>query len=412
MATYPKMYRVTRQFTEPVLDDLQTEVKVAVSALVANRKLAPGSKIGIAVGSRGIASLSIILKAIVLELNQLGFRPYLIPAMGSHGGANSTGQMQVLQNLGIDFKELNVECLAEMSTNVIGKTSHEVPIHFAETALKLDGLLICNRIKPHTRFTGNVQSGLLKMMTVGLGKETGAATYHRAEREIEFDDLIREAACVIIEKTPIIGGIALIENQSKQIAEIYSVPANEMIDREPALLKRAMELVPRLPLQKIDLLIVDEMGKEISGTGMDTNVVGRKFNDHASCPKDWCQTSLIYIRGLTAATAGNATGIGMAEFTNPEAVAQVDWVKTRINSITAGHPTAAMCPVVLDDDKAVIEAAMQIAGENLRILHIRNTAQLKEVFVSQSGLDELKVLEPNCVISDCDYYYCENLHGF
>ncbi|HBN76917.1 MAG TPA: [Fe-S]-binding protein [Planctomycetaceae bacterium] len=412
MVNYPTMYRVKRQFDGPVVNDLQTEVKTSINALLANHKFIPGAKIGIAVGSRGIASLAKIIKAIVLEVRNSDFKPFLIPAMGSHGGATPAGQRQVLQNLGINFSELNLECLAEMSTSVIGTTSDDVPVHFAQTAMEMDGLLICNRVKPHTRFTGNVQSGLLKMMTVGLGKENGAATYHRAERELEFDNLIREAAGIIIVNTPIIGGIALIENQSKQVAELISVPKYEMIDREPALLKRASELVPRLPLQKIDLLIVDEIGKEVSGTGMDTNVVGRKFNDHVSHPQDWCQTSLIYIRGLTCATAGNATGIGMAEFTNPEAVTQVDWVKTRINSITAGHPTAAMCPVVLDDDKAVIEAAMQIAGENLQILHIRNTAQLNEVYVSQSGLDELQQLEPSCVISSCDNYYGEYLHGF
>ena len=186
---------------------------------------------------------------------------------------------------------------------------------------------------------------------------------------------------------------AIRASNREDIVNIAAISARDFIQREPDLLIQAESLMSRLPLEQIDLLIIDELGKEISGSGMDTNVVGRKENDHVSGKRDWCQTRLIYVRGLTAATAGNATGLGMAEFTRPEAVAEVDWQKTALNCITAGHPTAAMCPIVLGSDAAVLDAAESILGQPPRLVHIRNTLQLEHLFVSQACQAEIDTRE-------------------
>ena len=387
-----RLVPVLRQFEKPVVESVSTAVESECLSLLADVPTRAGERIAIAVGSRGIANLPLIVATLVHTCRAYGLQPFLIPAMGSHGGATAAGQTDVLRKLGIDPVALQVEIRADMETELLGTTASGLPVLCAREALQADHVLVCNRIKPHTRFTGTVQSGLQKMLLIGLGKHAGAAACHRLTHHLPFEQLVAEALPIILERAPIRGGLAIIENAAEQTAHIEAIPASQLASREPELLLRAMNFLPQLPVREIDLLIIDEIGKEISGTGMDTNIIGRKFNDHVSSVHDWCQTRLIYIRGITAATGGNATGIGMAEFTHPGVVKQVDWNKTAINCITSGHPTTAMCPVVLPHDRAVLEAASSIIGRELRIVHLRNTLHLDEVFVSENCLPDL---EPN-----------------
>jgi len=405
MPPFPSMFLVEREFPESKLQDVESVTRTIVARFCESASLTSGATIGLAVGSRGIAGQDRVIRAAVAELKARSLQPVLVPAMGSHGGATAEGQSGVLETLGIGPDALTIPCLATMQTTVLGQTSPGVPVHVSEAVKELDGLILCNRIKPHTRFTGKVQSGLLKMLTIGLGKHTGAAIYHEAAARMPFDDLIRDSVEIVLNRVPCLGGLALIENQGKQLAEIHGLTADEFVSQEPELLERASNLVARLPVEKVDLLIVEEIGKEISGTGMDTNVIGRKYNDHVSSAKDWCQTELIYVRGLTEATNGNANGIGMAEFTRREAIDRIDWPKTTVNAMTARHPTSAMCPDVFENDREVLEAVLPMCGESPRVVHVRSTGQLARVYVSEACLDEVRsVSETRSISEQSDYF--------
>jgi len=384
-----RLHRVDQSWPMPQVEDVAAETSLQIHSLLETSPCRPGDRVGLAVGSRGIAELRTIVSTIIGCLKERQLQPVLLPAMGSHGGATAEGQTEVLRKLGIDATQLGVEIDANMATEQIGVTPEGAPVHFAQSAMGVDHVLLCNRVKPHTRFVGPVQSGLLKMLVIGLGKQAGAATYHRVTHHVPFDQIVATAVEQIRSRVSVLGGLAIIENARDEVADLQAVPMSQLAEREPELLQRAEDLMARLPLREIDLLIVDELGKEISGTGMDTNVVGRKFNDHVSMPDDWCQTQLIYVRGLTAATTGNANGIGMAEFVRADVPPVVDWRKTAVNAITAGHPTAAMCPVALASDREVIEAAQSILGADLRLVHIQNTLQLSSLLLSESCLSQL-----------------------
>jgi len=413
MSHYPSMFRVVRPARDSSELDLDTALKNAVRQLVASSKITDHATVRIAVGSRGIADLGAVVGGLVRELRESStLKPELIPAMGSHAGATAPGQAALVRSLvGGQIVE-DLEIAASMETQQIGETSQGVPVHIAKSALEADGVIICNRVKPHTMFAGKIQSGLLKMMTVGLGKQAGAAAYHRASRSFPFDDFISEAASLIFQHVNILGGLALIEDGNGALARIETLRPEEFLSREPELLDEAIGHVPRLPVKQTDLLIVDEIGKEISGTGMDANVIGRKFNDHVSTERDWCQTSMIYVRGLTRTTGGNALGIGIAEFTNRDAVQQIDWQKTTMNAITSGHPTASMTPLVLDNDREIFDAVISIVGEQLRIVHVRNTLDLETTYVSESCLEEVEALAPAAEIDVQDNYYAQLVSGF
>lgn len=395
MGLGPELVEIRRSLSAPEISDLSGEVARQMERLLAESPVRPGATVAIGVGSRGIAELPLVVQGVVQEFRRHGALPFLVPAMGSHGGATPAGQIQVHRNLGVDAAALGIEVRAEMETDQLGTAPSGWPVHFSRAARQADHVFVINRVKPHTRFLGPVQSGLLKMLLIGLGKQAGAAACHRMAHHLPFQQLVAEGTGMIFREAPILGGLAIVENARDTVAHIEAIPATRIWEREPELLSLAESLMPRLPLTEIDLLIVDEIGKEISGSGMDTNIVGRKENDHVSGERDWCQTRLIYVRGLTVATGGNATGIGMAEFTRPEAVEQVDWHKTAINSITAGHPTAAMCPVVLASDREVLEAAESIVGHPPRLVHLRNTLHVEHLFVSHAILSEIVGREPS-----------------
>ena len=379
--------------------DVESSASFEMEKLLAVADFKAGQSVAVAVGSRGIANLSDVVSTIIKKLKQRGLKPFITPAMGSHGGATSDGQKSVLNSLGIFADQLEVDFRAEMETECLGKTSDAVPVHFSKAALSSDHVLLCNRIKPHTNFSGSIQSGLQKMLTIGLGKATGAAAYHQASHHLSFDKMIRESVELIKQKASLLGGIALLENAHKELCHIEAVPCSSLSKREPELLQQAEALIPRLPMKKIDLLIIDEIGKEISGTGLDTNVVGRKYNDHVSDKRDWCQTRFIHVRSLTQKTAGNATGIGIAEFCTQSAIEQIDWPTTIVNAITAGHPTSAMCPVTYQTDREVLDAVIRMLGEQAKIVQIKNTLQPNRLLVSQSCLEELKTTLPDAQFS-------------
>jgi hypothetical protein len=391
---FPNMLRLRQRFESRRLDDVAGETERQLSRLHLESSVRPGQSVAITVGSRGIANIAVITKAIVDHVRRLQAVPFIVPAMGSHGGGTAAGQREIIEGYGITEACLGCEIRASMDTVIVDTTPQGIPVHFDRHAFAADHVIVSGRVKPHTGFVGEIESGLHKMMLIGLGKHNGAKIYHRAIQEYSFLEIIRAVADVVLNRCRVIAGVAIVENAYDETALIEAVAPRDFFEREKALLELARQWMPRLPFAACDLLIIDEIGKNISGTGMDTNVIGRKYNDHAATDRDDVRCKRIFVRSLTAATHGNATGIGIAEFTNRRTAESVDPEKTRINCMTGGHPTAAMMPVVYDRDCDAIEAALQTIGmiepHQARIIQISNTLQVAEVLVSEAYRSELR----------------------
>jgi len=402
MSSFPRMLRVRQQFESQRLDDIPGEVDRQLRQLSLGSTIQSDQTVAITVGSRGIANIAVITKAIVDHVKSLGAQPILVPAMGSHGGGTAEGQRGIIEEYGVTEEAMGAPIRASMETVVVATTPQGIPVHFDRHAYEADHVIVAGRVKPHTGFVGEIESGLHKMMLIGLGKHEGAKIYHRAIQEYSFLEIIRAVGDAVLAKCGVAAGVAIVENAYDQTALIEAVPPSEFFEREKRLLETARRWMPRLPFPDCHLLIVDEIGKDISGTGMDTNVVGRKYNDHAATDRDDVSCKRIFVRSLTAATKGNATGLGMAEFTNRRTADAVDAVKTRINSLTGGHPTAAMMPVVFDTDREAIEAALLTVGlvepENTRVLQITNTLHVAELLVSEAYEPQLREREDLSVV--------------
>ena len=399
----PQAYRIRQHFPATRLKDVGAAVTAALSKLNLGEVIKPGDSVAVPVGSRGIANIALIIKSTVDYLKSLGAEPFIVPAMGSHGGGTAEGQAQVIASYGVTEAAMGVEIRSSMETVIVDQTPHGIPVHFDKNAYAADHVLVCGRVKPHTRFVGDIESGLHKMMLIGLGKHAGAKIYHRAIEDHSFEEIIKAVAASVLKKCSVIGGLAIVENSYDETGMIEAVAPENFYEREKELLEIARQWLPRLPFPKIDLLIVDRIGKNISGSGMDACVVGRKFNDHAATERDVVACKRIMIRGLTEETHGNACGIGLAEFTNERTVAGVDWQSTRINTITGSHPTAGMVPLVYPNDREAIEAALQTVGlvepETSGIVQIYDTLELSEVVVSETYLEEINSRDDLDIIS-------------
>ncbi|MCR9229811.1 MAG: nickel-dependent lactate racemase [bacterium] len=399
----PQAYRIRQHFPATRLKDVGAAVTAALSKLNLGKVIKPGDSVAVPVGSRGIANIALIIKSAVDYLKSLGAEPFIVPAMGSHGGGTAEGQAQVIASYGVTEAAMGVEIRSSMETVIVDQTPHGIPVHFDKNAYAADHVLVCGRVKPHTRFVGDIESGLHKMMLIGLGKHEGAKIYHRAIEDHSFEEIIKAVAASVLKKCSVIGGLAIVENSYDETGMIDAVAPENFYEREKELLEIARQWLPRLPFPKIDLLIVDRIGKNISGSGMDACVVGRKFNDHAATERDVVACKRIMIRGLTEETHGNACGIGLAEFTNERTVAGVDWQSTRINTITGSHPTAGMVPLVYPNDREAIEAALQTVGlvepETSGIVQIYDTLELSEVVVSETYLEEINSRDDLDIIS-------------
>ena len=349
-----------------------------------------GQQVAIAVGSRGIHQLSRIVLAVVEEVKKCGAVPVIVPAMGSHGGATAQGQALVLESYGITESTMGCEVISSMETILLGETPEGLPIYFDKVASESDHVVVVNRIKPHTRLAGRYESGLIKMLMIGLGKHLGASTYHQFFPDYNYclDRLVPSVVELLLERMPITCGLAIVEDAFENTSHLEAIPARQILSREPELLDKAKSLLPRLPFDHVDLLIVDQIGKEISGTGMDTNLIGRKSNDKAAAEKEFPKVRHIYVRSLTDQTAGNAAGIGIAEYCHRRVVQSLNVEKTKVNCITSAHPSAGAIPLVFDSDWEVIQAVLsQVASERQRAVKwvwIRDTLHVDRILLSES----------------------------
>lgn len=384
----PKLFRVRQHFEGQGESDPASKVTKELERIKLQDRIERGQTVAIAVGSRGISNLPQMVAAVVRHVQAVGGVPFIVPAMGSHGGGTAAGQVGVLESLGVSESLMQCPIKASMDTEIVGYTNSGLPIQFDVQALQADRLILINRVKPHTNFSGRYQSGLLKMMMIGLGKRNGAELYHRATHTSPFDRLIEEIVPKLLHVRPVTIALAVLENALEQTYSVEAVEAEQLLQREPELLEKASSLMPRLPFDQADLLIIDQIGKNISGTGMDTNIIGRKQSDKAAGEDEYPKLRLIYVRGLTEASHGNAAGIGLAEFCRSRILKQIDYQATRINSLTAGHVVAAAIPMHFEADREVLEAAATQAGlattEQLKWMWIKDTLHLTDVLCSEA----------------------------
>ncbi len=363
-----------------------------------------GKRIAIGLGSRGIHAIDKVARAVVDQIKLAGGEPFIVPAMGSHGGATAQGQIEVLKSLGIDEESMRCPIRATMDTVILGQSSAHfgnIPAHLDRFVTEADGLILINRIKGHTSFQGPLESGLHKMLAIGLGKEAGAVLLHSHGPQ-GLRDYMPEVARVLLQKINWVAGFAMVEDGNHHLAELKALSKEELDEGEKQLLQVAKRLTPDLPLKNVDVLIVDVMGKNFSGTGMDTNVIGRLRIDGQSEPLT-PQIKAILVLNLSTETHGNALGIGLADFTVKRVVQKIDWEITRKNVLTSGFIRRGFIPLVCENDETALQAALNYAFSeqpekinSARIMRIRNTLELECVQVSENLLAELR-LQPDFV---------------
>ncbi len=406
---HPRMLKVRQKFPRPKIDNIPVAVRAALAPLNLATRIKPGQTVALTAGSRGIANIPVVLKSVVQHLRDLGAQPFLVPAMGSHGGGTADGQRTVLESYGITEAFVGAPIRASMEVVELGKTPEGWPCYLDKIASTADHIGVVARIKPHTSYDGPVESGWMKMMMIGLGKHVGAAWYHRVLLEQPYDPVVRAVGRLMRQKAPIAFGLAVVENGYDETALVEAALPDDFEPVEERLLVSGKKWLARLPFHEADLLIIDEIGKEISGSGMDTNVVGRKRALKTAVIANQPMMRFIFIRGLSAHTHGNAAGIGFADFTTARLVKSMNYQATVINCCTSGYPEGANLPVHFESDKEVIDNALRIIGtrpeESARVMRIRNTLMLEEVEVSEPCLKELKAMTDFEVLGDADWTF-------
>ena len=387
------MVRLKQQFPRPRVENIPAAVRESLTKLHLEKTIKPRQSVALTAGSRGIANIPLILKSVVQHLKDLGAEPFLVPAMGSHGGGVAEGQREVLESYGITEAFVGAPIRASMEVISLGNTPEGYPVVLDKIASQANHIGVVARVKPHTSYHGPIESGLMKMMMIGLGKHVGALNAHKILLEQPYDGVVRAVGKVVRAKAPIAFGLATVENSYDDTAQIDAALPADFETIEEKLLVKAREWLPKLPFHQADLLIIDEIGKDISGSGMDTNVVGRKRAFKMKPPENQPNMRFIFVRGLTEHTHGNAAGIGSADFTTTRLVTSMNYSATVINCLTSGYPEGANLPVHLDSDKQVIDAALAILGtrdpQQACIVHIRDTLHIEDVEVSQPCLDTL-----------------------
>ena len=382
----PRVLPVRQTFPRPVEPDLEAAVRRELAPFMA--RVERGARIAVTGSSRGIVNLRQILAACVQVLKEAGAEPFLIPGMGSHGGATAEGQIGVLADThGITEATVGCPIRATMEVVQVGTTATGFPVFQDRYCHEADGVLVVNRVKPHTGFTERVESGICKMLVIGMGKQAGASRIHQQSLHHPMGRIVLDAARIIVESEcpRLLGALAVVENAFKETARVQGVALDDfdaLIAAEGELLEQAYELLPRLPFDDLDALIVDEMGKNISGSGMDSNVIGKKPG--LERPRIAC----IYVRGLTEVTHGNATGIGYADLFPRERFAEVDLNSTYMNAFTAKRPLVAKTPMLMENELQAMQVMLNFRPDadprSLRLAWIRNTAQLDTLWVSQA----------------------------
>jgi len=391
--TLPNMVRIRQVFDDAKLENVAGGVRAALTACPAYNAIRPGMKLALTVGSRGIASLPVIVRAIVDALKERGAEPFIVPAMGSHGGGTAEGQQEMLNELGVSEESAGCPIHSSMDVVEVGRLSDGFPVYMDKYAYNADGIVIFNRIKPHNAFRAKHESGLLKMLAIGLGKHMGAESSHM----MGFGHLARiieEVSDALLKTGKLVLGVGSIENAYDKVAEIVACGPEDFFRVDAESLKRAAANMPRLCVDKLDLLIVDAIGKEFSGGGMDGNITGRYATQYISGGPT---ISKIVVLDLTDKSHGNATGMGLADVIPKAMVKKIDLFKTYVNNITAKVPVSGRLPMHLDTEEMVIRCGLKTCDAtdypNARVMRIQNTLHLGDAFISEALLPEVTNLK-------------------
>ncbi len=386
----PHMARVRNNApTPPPLGDIAAVVHEQMQPASVRTMFKAGQRIAVGVGSRGIGRLPEIVAALIAELRALGTEPFIFPAMGSHGGATAHGQREVLLHLGITPERVGAPIEAQMETVEIGRADDGTPVRMDRLAQAADGIVFVGRVKPHTAFRGTYESGLAKMIAIGLGKQAGAAACH-ARGFVDMAEMVPKLARVALAHAPIRFGLAVLENAHDQPYKILLVPNEQIMEQEPGLLEEAKRAMPRIPFPSLDVLVIDEIGKNISGDGADPNITGRYPTPYASGGP---QVNKQVVLDLTAESGGNANGAGAADFTTVRLARKMDMGNTYPNALTSTVPGPVRLPMVLPSDRLALAAALltcNAVGREPQLMRIKNTLRLDEFWVSTGLLDQVR----------------------
>jgi len=389
---FPKLFRVRQLFDGAGLPDVTAATQAALAELPASQYIRPGMTVAVGAGSRGISNYDVIVRTVCGELKRLGANVFIVPAMGSHGGATAEGQLDVLLHYGITEKSMGVPIRSSMEAVDLGRAG-EFRVYQDRNAAGADAIVLINRIKPHTDFHGPIESGLLKMAAIGLGKQTGAHQFHQASVRFGHAQALLRIGREVLRLSKLAFGVGIIENQRHETALIRALPATTLEPEEMKLLEQARQLMPRLPYPEVDLLIVDEMGKNFSGSGLDTNVI-RRDADGSFIKPGSDAVRRIYVRSLHPHSYGNAVGIGLADFIHERLLQAMDHKATWVNALTALTPANARVPIHFPSDHAALETAMQTLGRtesaSAKILWIRNTLSCDAALASEAFLPETR----------------------
>ncbi|KYZ75899.1 hypothetical protein AXX12_11945 [Anaerosporomusa subterranea] len=398
----PQFMLVRQKFEDCSIKDISLTVIKELETFKLKEKLPQGAVVGITAGSRGINNIVTILKTAVNYLKEQGFKPCILAAMGSHGEGKTEGQLAVLESLGITEESMGAPILAGSETIEVGKTSNGLSAYINKNVYETQGVIVINRIKPHTALTGEIQSGLIKKCVVGLGGPSGAKQFHSLGVS-QLPSSIREIGTVLVNKCPIIGGLGIVENAYERTAVIKAIRADKFIEEEPALFRQALQLMPRLPFEEWDVLVIGEMGKNYSGTGMDTNIIGR-FRVQGEPEPEKPFIRRVVVLDLAEASHGNGNGIGLADLTTRKLVNKIDFKATYLNVLTSTFVPRCFIPLTFDTEKESIENSIVSLGrsdpETLRMGIVPNTLYLEYVFLSKAFSEEVKKRDDLEVVED------------
>ena len=387
---FPKVVKVRQDFPRPRVEDVGEALREQCAKGEIRSRIEPGAEVAITAGSRGIAGIDNVLRSLVGILKDAGAKPFLIPAMGSHGGATAEGQVEILRSLGVTEESVGAEIRSSMEVVEIGKTEGGVPVYMDRIASEADGIVVVGRIKQHTDFRSGVESGLLKMSSIGLGKHAQALALH-AHGVKGIRDYMVEAGKVVYGSGKVLFGVGIVENAYEETAMVEAIPPERVAEREKELLEESANLMPRLPVSDIDVLFVDELGKNFSGTGMDTNVVGR-FRILGVEEPESPDVKYLIVGDVSEASHGNALGVGLADFTTRRLFEKVDYEAMNQNVLTSTFVERAKIPMVMENDREALEAAVRcnwgVEPEDTRFIRIPNTLHLRYAYLSENLLDE------------------------
>lgn len=364
-----------------------------------------GGEVAVGAGSRGIANLPSIVSGVVGAVRDAGYDPFVFPAMGSHGGATAEGQREMLESLGVTPEAIGCEIRSSMEVVRVGETPDRgVPVYADANAAAADAIVPVNRVKPHTDYDGPVESGLSKMLVIGMGKQRGAKTAHEWAVDWSFRNMIPEIAEKLLAELPVAGGVAIVEDQFDDTAVIEGVPPSGFLDREAELLEDAYDRLPTVPFDDVDVLVLDRQGKDVSGQGMDTNVIGRRPFAINEPEPELPDVKRIFVRGLTETTHGNAMGMGSADFVHRDLAAELDSSTTLINAITASTTRGVRLPPVVETDRAGLVASLSTVGvvdpDTVRVLRATDTMRLDRLYASPALVDEARERDDLRVVAE------------